>query len=130
MLGSSQGGALTLLVSSLRAGNVKAASAGAPYLCSMIDAASLTRSYPYEEINDYFRLYPERCEKARAVLDYYDIHNFVDRITCPIIVNIGLRDDVCPPETGYAVFDAIGSREKAALHLRRLRARRGRRPGP
>ena len=112
VLGSSQGGALTLLVSSLRAGSVKAASAGAPYLCSIMDAASLTRSYPYEEINDYFRLYPERREKARAVLDYYDIHNFVDRITCPIIVNIGLKDDVCPPETGYAVFDAIGSGEK------------------
>ena len=112
VLGSSQGGALTLLVSSLRAGKVAAASAGAPYLCSMMDAASLTRSYPYEEMNDYFRLYPDRREKARAVLDYYDIHNFVDRITGPIIVNIGLKDDVCPPETGYAVFDAIGSTEK------------------
>ena len=57
--GSSQGGALTLLVSALRAGKVAAASAGAPYLCSMMDAASLTRSYPYEEINDYVRMYPE-----------------------------------------------------------------------
>lgn len=112
VLGSSQGGALTLLVASLRAGKVRAASAGAPYLCSMMDAASLTRSYPYEEMNDYFRLYPERREKARGVLDYYDIHNFVDRITCPIIVNIGLKDDVCPPETGYAMFGAIGSLEK------------------
>lgn len=112
VMGSSQGGALTLLVSSLRIGSVKAASAGAPYLCSMMDAASLTRSYPYEEINDYLRLYPERRDKARNVINYYDIHNFVDRITCPIIVNIGLKDDVCPPETGYAVFDAIGSNEK------------------
>jgi cephalosporin-C deacetylase len=112
VLGSSQGGALTLLVSSLRAGSVKAASVGAPYLCSIMDAASLTRSYPYEEINDYLRLHPERRETVRSVLNYYDIHNFVDRITCPIIVNIGLRDDVCPPETGYAIFDAVGSVEK------------------
>ena len=63
--GGSQGGALTLLVSSLRAGQVACASAGAPYLCSMMDAASLTRSYPYEEINDYLRLHPEREEAAR-----------------------------------------------------------------
>jgi cephalosporin-C deacetylase len=110
--GGSQGGALTLLVASVRAGKVAAASAGAPYLCSMMDAASLTRSYPYEEINDYMRLYPERKEKARATLDYYDIHNFAGKITCPIIVNIGLRDDVCPPETGFALFDAIGSKDK------------------
>ena len=67
-----------------------------PYLCSMMDAASLTRSYPYEEINDYLRLYPEREEVARDTLDLHDIHNFVDKIECPIIVNIGLMDDVLP----------------------------------
>ena len=89
--GSSQGGALTLLVAALRAGKVAAAAAGAPYLCSMMDAASLTRSYPYEEINDYVRTYPERRQTMTDVLNYYDIHNFVDRIRCPIIVNIGLR---------------------------------------
>ena len=110
--GSSQGGALTLMTSSLRSDKVNAAAAGAPYLCSMLDAASLTRSYPYEEINDYLRLYPERRDRVREVLDYHDIHNFVDQITCPIIVNIGLQDDVCPPETGFAVFDAIGGSDK------------------
>ena len=110
--GGSQGGALTLLVSALRAGQVACASAGAPYLCSMMDAASLTRSYPYEEINDYLRLHPEREEAARDTFDLHDIHNFVDKIECPIIVNIGLMDDVCPPETGFAVFREIGSEDK------------------
>ena len=110
--GSSQGGALTLLVSALRCGKVRAASAGAPYLCSMMDAASLTRSYPYEEINDYLRLYPDRSGTIREVLSSYDIQNFVDRIECPIIVNVGLKDDVCPPEAGYAMYEAIGSTDK------------------
>ena len=112
VMGSSQGGALSLLVSSLRSDTVKAASSGCPYLCSIMDAVSLTRSYPYEEINDYLRMYPSKRETVRTVLNYYDIHNFVDRITCPIIVNIGLKDDVCPPETGYAVFNSIGSSDK------------------
>lgn len=110
--GGSQGGALTLLVSALRPDGIACASAGAPYLCSMMDAASLTRSYPYEEINEYLRNYPERESAVRETLDLHDIHNFVDRITCPIIVNIGLMDDVCPPETGFEVFRAIGSRDK------------------
>ena len=110
--GSSQGGALTLLLASLRPEMVRAASAGAPYLCSMMDSAGLTHSYPYEEINDYLRLRPGDEQAVRKTLDYHDIHNFVDRITCPIIVNIGLRDDVCPPETGYAVFEKIGSKDK------------------
>lgn len=110
--GSSQGGALTLLVSSMRASQVRVASAGAPYLCSMMDAAKLTHSYPYEEINDYLRIHPNNSDAITEVLNYYDIQNFVDRIRCPIIVNIGLKDDVCPPETGYEVFRAIGSSEK------------------
>ena len=78
----------------------------------MMDAAKLTRSYPYEEINDYTRMYPGRRQAMTEVLDYYDIHNFVDKIACPIIVNVGLKDDVCPPETGFAVFGAIGSSDK------------------
>jgi cephalosporin-C deacetylase len=110
--GSSQGGALTLLVAALRASRVTCASAGAPYLCSMLDAASLTRSYPYEEINDYLRLWPDRRSTVKGVLDYFDIHNFATAISCPIIVNIGLRDDVCPPETGFALFREIAADDK------------------
>jgi cephalosporin-C deacetylase len=68
-----------------------------------MDSAALTHSYPYQEINDYLRLYPERAGAVRATLDYYDIINFADRITCPMLINIGLEDDVCPPETGYAL---------------------------
>ena len=110
--GGSQGGALALLTASLRAGQVTAAAAGAPFLCSMMDAASLTNWYPYQEMNDHLRLHPQDEPTIRQTLDYYDIHNFVDRIECPTIVNIGLRDDVCPPETGYAVFNQIGSSQK------------------
>lgn len=110
--GSSQGGALTLLVAALRRDKVAAAAAGAPYLCSMMGAASLTNSYPYQEINDYLRLYPERRDAVKGTLDLYDIHNFAPSIRCPIIVNVGLRDDVCPPETGFALFGEIGSEQK------------------
>ena len=43
---------------------------------------------------------------------YFDGINFADRIACPIIVNIGLQDNVCPPETGYALFNRIGAGDK------------------
>ena len=46
------------------------------------------------------------------MLPYFDGISFADKISCPIIVNIGLNDNVCPPETGYAVFNAIGSEDK------------------
>jgi cephalosporin-C deacetylase len=105
--GSSQGGALTIVTAALRRDAITCGAAGAPYLCGFMDAASLTHSYPYEEINDYLRLHPEREPLVRATVAYYDGINFASLIRCPMLVYIGLEDDVCPPQTGYAVYQAM-----------------------
>lgn len=110
--GHSQGGALTLLLAAMRNNVIACAAASAPYYCGFMDAARLTRSYHYQEITDYLRMFPERTEQVRETLSYFDLINFAPRIACPIIVSIGLRDDIAPPEMGYAVFKAIGSRHK------------------
>jgi cephalosporin-C deacetylase len=109
--GSSQGGGLTITTAAMRS-EVYAAAAGAPYLCGIIDSITLTHTYPYEEINDYLRLHPDSLQTVTGTLAYFDGHNFADKITCPIVVNIGLQDNVCPPETGYALFNRIGARDK------------------
>ena len=101
--GSSQGGGLTITTAAMRE-EVKAAAAGAPYLCGY--------TYPYEEINDYLRSNPESQQIVGETLSYFDGISFADKIKCPIIVNIGLQDNVCPPETGYALFNQIGSVNK------------------
>jgi cephalosporin-C deacetylase len=105
--GSSQGGALTLVTAALRPEAIACGAAGAPYLCGFMDAARLTHSYPYEEINDYLRLYPQREALVRETVAYFDGINFAPLIRCPMLVNIGLEDDVCPPETGYAVYRSM-----------------------
>ena len=69
---SSQGGALTIVTAALRPDAITAAAAGAPYLCGFHGRAALTHSYPYEEINEYLRLYPEREPAVRETLDYFD----------------------------------------------------------
>ena len=109
--GSSQGGGLTITTAAMRR-EVRAAAAGAPYLVGFMDAIDLTHTYPYEEINDYLRLHPDRRADVERTLAYFDGMNFADRITCPIVVNIGHQDNVCPPETGYALFERIGARDK------------------
>lgn len=105
--GSSQGGALTVTTAALCPDVITCGAAGAPYLCGFMDAASLTNSWPYEEMNDYLRQYPDREADMRATLDYYDGINFAPLIKAPMLVYIGLGDDVCPPETGYALVDAM-----------------------
>ena len=109
--GSSQGGGLTLCTAALWP-EIRAAAAGAPYLTGYLDSIELTHTYPYEEINDYLRLNPESRGQVVETLNYFDCINFADKITCPIIVNIGLQDNVCPPETGFALYRAISSEDK------------------
>ena len=109
--GSSQGGGLTVTTAAMRP-QVRAAAAGAPYLCGFLDSIELTHTYPYEEINDYLRLHPESRSEVEATVAYFDGINFAERIRCPIIVNIGQQDNVCPPETGHALFERIGSADK------------------
>ncbi len=109
--GASQGGGLTICTAATRP-EIRAAAAGAPYLCGYLDAIELTHTYPYEEINDYLRQHPDSRPEVEETLAYFDGLNFADHITCPIIVNIGLQDNVCPPETGYALFNRLGASDK------------------
>ncbi len=113
--GSSQGGGLAVTTAAMRQ-EVKVASAGAPYLCGFMDAIALTNTYPYQEITDYLRLHPDSTSAVERTLAYFDGISFADRIASPIMVNIGLQDNVCPPETGYALYNAIAS-ERKKLHV-------------
>lgn len=105
--GSSQGGALTIVTAALRPDNIACGAAGAPYLTGYMDSAGLTHSYPYEEMNEYFRLYPERREQARKTLAYFDCINLASAVKAPMLIYAGLADDVCPPETAFALRDAL-----------------------
>lgn len=106
--GSSQGGALTCVLAALRREVIACGAAGAPYLCAYLDAAALTRSYPYHEITEHLRLYPDRRPAMEAALAYFDVINFAPLIEAPMLVYVGLEDDVCPPETGFALVRAMG----------------------
>ena len=110
--GHSQGGGLTVTTAALRPEVVKAAAAGAPYLCGFIDAIGLTDSYPYQEIADYLRMNPGSRPQVEETLAYFDGISLAPRIRCPIVVSVGMQDSTCPPETGYAMFNAIGSASK------------------
>jgi len=111
MYGSSQSGGPTVVTSALRP-EIRAASAGAPFLCGVDEAIRLTDAYPYQEINDYIAAYPGSRDAVMETLAYFDGMNFAGRVACPLIMNVGLRDNICPPDTGRAVFEAIGTSDK------------------
>ncbi|MCA9114791.1 MAG: acetylxylan esterase [Planctomycetaceae bacterium] len=114
--GASQGGALAIIVPALAPEAVCCASSGVPYLADQLGAIELTRTYPYQELADYLRLYPERREAVEQTLAYFDVRHFGPRVTCPIIVSLGLQDNIVPPETCRVAFDSLTSAADRTLY--------------
>ena len=52
----------------------------------------------------------------RDTLNYFDGINFAPLIRCPMRLNLGESDDVCPPETGMAVYEALGGPRELRIY--------------
>jgi cephalosporin-C deacetylase len=104
--GGSQGGALSLVAAAMRP-EISAVAADVPFLTGIRDCLQLGNSYPYEEVKDYLRQHPEQEANVLNTLDYIDTLNFADSIRVPTMLSAGLSDDVCPPETAYALYNRL-----------------------
>ncbi|MFL2626692.1 MAG: acetylxylan esterase [Dehalococcoidia bacterium] len=105
MWGRSQGGGYTLATASLDA-RLAAVVAEQPFLSNYPTSSTLS-STPYVEITDYIKEHSDQTEKILDTLSYFDTLNLVKNITCPVAVNIGMIDPICPPETIMPVFEKI-----------------------
>ncbi|MFA7200446.1 MAG: acetylxylan esterase, partial [Bacteroidales bacterium] len=64
--------------------------------------------WPASEMDAYLRLFPEITkEDLYKILSYFDIKNLALRITAPTIMAVGLQDEICPPRTNFAGYNAI-----------------------
>ncbi|MBQ7208805.1 MAG: acetylxylan esterase [Lentisphaeria bacterium] len=50
---------------------------------------------------------PEALAAARKTMRYFDTVNFARRIKCQVAMSTGFIDTVCPPTTGYAVYNTL-----------------------
>lgn len=109
--GGSQGGGLTLAASAL-SGRFALAMPDVPYLCHYPRALEIAQQGPYLELSNYFRVYPERMERAFRTLSYFDNMNLATKINCPTLMSVGLIDLICPPSSVYAAYNHLASTEK------------------
>tara|TARA_B100001123_G_C15332230_1_gene1031584 strand:- start:1420 stop:2334 length:915 start_codon:yes stop_codon:yes gene_type:complete len=105
--GSSQGGALTLVTSALMSGRILGAAADVPFLTNIQESVRLSSSYPYNEIPDFIRKYPEREQAIWETLRYFDVDNFAKDIQCPVLMAVGMKDDICPTPPILSMADKI-----------------------
>jgi cephalosporin-C deacetylase len=111
VVGGSQGGGISIAVAGLEA-RVKAAMPDVPFLSDFRRAVGLTSRDPYSEIVRYLVVHRESVAKAYDTLNYFDGIHFSARAKMPGLFSAGLMDDVCPPSTVYASYNAwAGAKE-------------------
>lgn len=108
--GASQGGALSLIVAGLDK-RVALCCPDAPFLS---DVKNLYKqaSWFRDAVKKYMKSYNLTEWKALQNLSYFDTQYFATNITIPVLMSVGVQDQVCPPTTCFASFNKIVSRRK------------------
>ncbi len=95
VMGTSQGGALALIVAVL-SGQVKAAACDLPWLTDYEYVLTHEVGGLYEELKEYLRRFPERREGAARTLGYFDTLSFADQVRSPVLLSLGGDDPIAP----------------------------------
>lgn len=111
--GGSQGGGMSLSVAGLEP-SVALCMADVPSAC-WLEKRLFDRRGGWGNIAEFLRRRPDMVDQVCTTLSYYDNINLTDRIRCPVLVSLGLKDPVCPPENVYAAINKIrGEKEVVA----------------
>lgn len=100
--GSSQGGALSVITAALDS-RVTFCAAVHPALCDH-EAYFKKRACGWPH---YFHTYGVPNEKELKTVRYYDTANFARQLKVPAWFSWGYNDEVCPPTSMYAAYNAV-----------------------
>jgi len=109
--GISQGGAATLAVAGL-VPDLAGVLPDVPFMCHIERAVTVTDEDPFAEIRRYLAVHRDNVQQVFNTLSYFDGVNFAKRATAPALFSAALFDEVCPPSTVFAAFNAYGGETK------------------
>lgn len=104
--GVSQGGGISIVAAALDR-RISLSLSEVPFLCHFERALDFASEGPYPEIMKYRRLHNQDVDRTAETLSYFDAMNFAPQIECPILVSVGLVDNVCPPSTIFGTFNQM-----------------------
>ncbi|HEX6444386.1 MAG TPA: acetylxylan esterase [Streptosporangiales bacterium] len=109
--GGSQGGAMTIAVAGL-VGDLVAAMPDVPFLCDFRRAVDIVDTDPYGEIRRYLKVHRDQVDRVFTNLGYFDCVNHAARASAPALFSVALMDEICPPSTVYAAFNAYAGERR------------------
>lgn len=117
--GGSQGGALSIACAALEPRISRCVSI-VPFLSDYRRVWELDLAKEaYAELRTYFRLFDPRHEREEEIftrLGFIDVKNLAPRIKAEVLMGISLMDDICPPSTQFAVYNAINSEKQCLIY--------------
>jgi cephalosporin-C deacetylase len=103
--GGSQGGALSLSVAGLVGDAIRGTIPDVPFLCHVRRAVEICDKSPYLEVAAYLKARRDVASVFHT-LSYVDGVNFAKRATAPALFSVAMMDEVCPPSTCFAAYNA------------------------
>jgi cephalosporin-C deacetylase len=103
--GGSQGGGISLAAAGLVL-DLAGVVTDVPFLCDFPRATTLADTEPYGEIVRYLKAHRDHTERVARTLSYFDGAILARSARAPALFSVGLMDDICPPSTVYAAFNA------------------------
>ncbi|RYZ63085.1 MAG: hypothetical protein EOO14_00145 [Chitinophagaceae bacterium] len=111
MVGTSQGGGISLAVASLDK-RIKAVVAHVPFLCNFRLAASINKSL----VKTLLDRAKANTEASLQTLDYFDPLQLVTNLKVPVLMSAGGKDETCPAPTIQSVYDKIHAKKKLKFY--------------
>ena len=119
--GGSQGGTEAIIAAALSK-RVNTAAANNPVFADFRTIFASGRKekelvFPMVQFEKFFKQSRMTDAQALKTLDYYDLANFMDRLDCPILIGIGLKDPISPPQTIINAFNHLNPAVKKESKL-------------
>jgi len=112
--GFSAGGGLSLITAALDA-RVRAAVAGIPWPCDF-KRGSEASTFPFVHVRNYINQNAAHKKAVQETLEYFDVINLVDSISCPVLVGGAIADEMHPIESTLAAFGRIPSKKSILVY--------------
>jgi cephalosporin-C deacetylase len=112
--GGSQGGGASLIVSALHP-SISLCLADVPSF-SYMEKRLFDKTGAANVIAELIKRHPEMLDTVCETLSYFDNINHAENIKCPVLVSVGLKDNVCTPDTVFASYNRIRSPKRISVY--------------
>ena len=78
-----------------------------PSFCYLELSQNKSSADASNEINSFLLNNQSKKKTVKKNLSYFDAINFSDKVNCPILTTVGLKDILSPPECIFALFNHL-----------------------